>query len=134
MGAGTPIYQRTWTRVRNYRTERRKRELVKKHDLSGVPIVLVHQFAQLSVRAEQLDRESFLIQKQMPCVTEMDDVTFARWCFLVTEHRRTALALTASAKSVFGEQHRAPAIDLVALMQQPVAESVESDPPESDPS
>ena len=50
-------------------------------------------FSQGSVRAEQLDREIVDIQKHVRLVTEMGDVTFARWSFLVTEHRRCALAI-----------------------------------------
>jgi hypothetical protein len=125
-----PTYQRSWTRTRNYRSERRSRELVKKHDLSGVPVILINQFSELSVRAEQLDREIVVIQKRVLHVTDMDEVTFARWSFLVTEHRRCALAITSLAKAVFGEQHRPPTIDLVAEMSrldqvEPVPEAAE---------
>jgi hypothetical protein len=123
----TLAYRRRWTQIRNYRTERRRRQLISQHDLSGTPVVLVGQFAQLSVRSEQLDREIFLIDRQVKHITDMDAETFARWSFLVTEHRRCALAIAQLAKSVFGEQYKEPALDLVGMMANgnDAAETVE---------
>jgi hypothetical protein len=120
-----PAYQRSWTRTRNYRSEYSYRQLVRQHDLSGVPTVLVRQFAQVSVRAHQLDRQIAEIEKRVRLVTDMDDATFARWSYLTSEFRRYADSVDRLAKAVFGEQHREPALDLVASMAQiedPVAE------------
>jgi hypothetical protein len=135
--ATEPAYRRSWTMTRNLRAERRSRQLVRQHDISGTPLVLVHQFSQLTVRADQLDRQLVAIQRRVARVTDMDADTFARWSFLVTEHRRCALAIATLAKSIFGEQHRPPEDDLVSMMARDVATDaetvVEADPPAEPP-
>jgi hypothetical protein len=113
-----PTYQRSWTRTRNYRSEYSYRQPVRRHDLSAVPSVRVRQFAQVSVRAHQLDRQIAEIEKRVRLVTDMDEATFARWSYLTSEFRRYTDSVDRLAKAVFGEQHRAPAFDLVAAMAQ----------------
>src|ERR1700746_302970 len=115
--AREPAYQRSWTRTRNYRSEYSFRQLVRQHDLSGVPTVLVRQFAAVSVRAHQLDRQIANIERHTPLVTDMDDAVYTRWCFLVGEFRRYVDSQAKLAKAVFAER-QAPAIDLVAQMAQ----------------
>jgi hypothetical protein len=48
-----PSYTRSWTKIRNHRAEYSYRQLIRQHDLSGVPTVLVRQFAAVSIRAHQ---------------------------------------------------------------------------------
>jgi len=62
----------------------------------------------------------------------------ARWTFLVTEHRRSALAIATLARSIFGDEHRPREIDLVSLMAQqaedpPVEYPPNGEPPAEDP-
>src|SRR5215472_10593764 len=96
-----PAYQRSWTRIRNHRAEYNYRQLIRRHDLSGVPTVLVRQFAQVSVRAHQLDRQIAQIEKRVRSVIEMNDVQFQRWSYLVAEFRRYADSVDRLAKAVF---------------------------------
>jgi hypothetical protein len=128
MGRKEPTYQRSWTKVRNWRSEYTFRRLMQQHDQSGVPSVLVRQFAAVSVRAHQLDRQIAGIERRTPLVTEMDEDVFTRWCFLVGEFRRYADSTAKLAKAVFADR-QAPAIDLVGQMA--TAEPVEVAEPES---
>ena len=57
-----------------------------------------------------------MAEKRAKHAIDVDDATFARWSFLVTEQQRCALAIAQLAKSVFGEQHQQPALDLVAML------------------
>jgi hypothetical protein len=124
-----PAYRRSWTRVRNFRTEYSYRQLIRQHNLSGVPTVLVRQFAAISVRAHQLDRQIAEIEKGTPLVTDMDDAVYARWCFLVSEFRRYADSVDKLAKAVFVER-QAPTVDIFSLMaQQDQVETVEPEQP-----
>jgi hypothetical protein len=134
MSRPEPAYRRSWTKVRNIRAEYNFRQLIRHHDLSGVPTVLVRQFAAISVRAHQLDREIANIEKRVQLVTDMDDVTFTRWCYLTSEYRRYADSVDKLAKAVFGNEHRAPSLDLVAAMAQHIdaPEPVEPEQPESE--
>jgi hypothetical protein len=126
-----PAYQRSWTRTRNYRSEYSYRQLVRQHDLSGVPTILVRQFAQVSVRAHQLDRQIAEIEKRARLVTDMDDATFSRWSYLTSEFSRYADSVDRLAKAVFGSEHRPPPLDLVAQMAQ--ADTAETVEPEHSP-
>lgn len=130
MAAPGPKYRRSWTRIRNARSEYSYRQLIRQHDLSHVPQILVRQFAQVAVRASQLDKQIAEIERPVDRdVTKMDATTFHRWCYLMSEFRRYADSVDRLAKAVFGEQHRPPAIDLVAQMAQPpedVEEAAES--------
>jgi hypothetical protein len=124
----TPAYRRSWTKIRNHRAEYNYRQLIRQHDLSGVPAVLVRQFAQVSVRAHQLDRQIANIEKRTPLVTDMDDTVYTRWCFLVSEFRRYADSVDKLAKAVFAER-QAPTVDIFSLMaQQDQVETVEPEP------
>jgi hypothetical protein len=130
-----PAYRRSWTRVRNFRAEYNYRQLIRQHDLSGVPTVLVRQFAAVSVRAHQLDRQIADIEKRTPLVTDMDPATFQRWCFLISEFRRYADSVDRLAKRVFVEREPG-AIDLEAAMRRVAAldepeQAVESEPSDS---
>jgi hypothetical protein len=118
-----PAYRRSWTRVRNFRAEYSYRQLVRQHDLSGVPTVLVRQFAAVSVRAHQLDRQIAEIEKRTPLVTDMDDAVYTRWCFLISEFRRYADSLDKLAKTVFAKRE-SQAVDIFTLMNRDV-ETVE---------
>jgi hypothetical protein len=102
-----PAYRRSWTRIRNFRAEYSYRQLVRQHDLSGVPTVLVRQFAAVSVRVHQLDRQIANIERHTPLVTDMDDAVYTRWCFLVGEFRRYVDSQAKLAKAVFAERQGA---------------------------
>lgn len=118
--------------TRNLSAQRRSRMLIRKHGLDGVPVVLVHQFSQLCVRGDQLDRQIVNIQSRVRRVTDMDADMFARWSFLVTEHRRCALAIATLSKSIFGEQHRPPEVDLVAELSRAADADAETVEPEAE--
>ena len=132
-GAREPAYRRGWTRVRNYRTEYSYRQLVRQHDLSGVPTVLVRQFAALSVRAHQLDRQIAEIERRVRLVTDMNATTFERWCYLTSEFRRYADSVDKLAKAVFGNQQRGTPIDLVSMMAAQQSDAVETVEPDVEP-
>jgi hypothetical protein len=104
--APAPKYRRAWTRVRNQSTERSYRQLLKKYDLAHVPLVLVKQFAQVAVRANQLDRQIAEIEKGVhSSVLAMDATTFQRWSDLMSEFRRYVDSVDRLAKAVFGSEH-----------------------------
>ena len=111
--ATVPKFRRSWTRIRDYSTERAFRELVRTHDVSHVPTIMLKQFVALGVRASQYNRKIRELEKEAEVNRgEMSDGVWARYTFLVTEHRRCALAMAVLAKSIFGDERRAPAIEL----------------------
>jgi hypothetical protein len=128
--AAEPKYRRSWTRIRNARSEYTYRQLIRRHDLSGVPEILVRQFAQVAVRAHQLDKQIADIERPVQrSVIKMDAATFQRWSFLMSEFRRYADSVDRLAKAVFGGDRRPPSLDLVAQMARATeAETVEPEP------
>jgi hypothetical protein len=135
MGTAVPTArQRRWTRIRDYSSERAYRELVRQHDLSRVPTILLKQFAQLGVRSAQYNRKIFELEKEAEDNGgRMDPEAWSRWTFLVTEHRRSALAIATLARSIFGDKHRPREIDLVSLMAQQAEDPPAEDPPNGEP-
>lgn len=129
MSNSVPVAKRRrWTRIRDYSTERAFRELVRQHDLSHVPTILLKQFAQLGVRSAQYNRKIRELEKEAEHNSgTMDAEAWSRWTFLVTEHRRCALAIATLARSIFNNEHRPGEIDLVAMFakQATEAETVE---------
>ena len=139
MGSSTvpAARRRSWTRIRDWTSERTYRELLRQHNLSHVPTILLKQFAQLGVRSAQHNSKIFELEREAENNGgKMDQEAWSRWTFLVTEHRRSALAIATLAKFIFSDEHRPAEIDLMAMLakQAPETETVEPEPPESDPS
>ena len=115
-------------RICDWTSERAYRELHRQHNLSHVPTILLKQFAQLGVRSAQYNRKIFELEREAESNGgKLDPEAWARWTFLVTEHRRTALAIATLARSIFNDEHRAGEIDLAAMLAEQAhdAETVE---------
>jgi hypothetical protein len=114
-------YERSWTRERDFASERAFRRLKRERDLSGVPVLLVRHLAQVSVRAGELNERIIKIEREARANDgAMDSGTWQRWCYLVSEYRRFALAIATLSKSVFAEQRQQSDFDLVAAMAGPI--------------
>jgi hypothetical protein len=78
--------------------------------------------AQVSVRASELNERIINIEREARAHDgAMDPETWQRWCYLVSEYRRFALAIATLSKSVFGERRQSQDFDLVAAMASAVA-------------
>jgi hypothetical protein len=104
-------------RIRAWTSERAYRELLRQHNVSHVAddpaeAVRAGWGARRSAQSpnRDLEREADFNGGRM------DPEAWARWTFLVTEHRRSALAIATLARSIFRDEHRPREVDLVSLM------------------
>src|SRR5437764_14021453 len=56
--------RRSWTRTGDWTSERAYRELVRQHNLSHVPTILLKQFAQLGVRPAQYNSKISELERE----------------------------------------------------------------------